>query len=48
MLQLAEKVGPHICMLKTHADIIDDFSLTEMAKLHVLAEKYQFIIFEDR
>ncbi|KAL6938088.1 orotidine 5'-phosphate decarboxylase [Hanseniaspora osmophila] len=49
MLQLAEELGPHICLLKTHVDILDDFSFEKtVVPLKKLAEKHQFLIFEDR
>ena len=48
LIKLIEAIGPEICVLKTHIDIItnlpDDFAkiLTE------LKEKHNFLIFEDR
>lgn len=48
LLFLAELLGPHICVLKTHIDIIDDFTPTLTASLRKLADHYEFMIFEDR
>jgi uridine monophosphate synthetase len=48
MLELAEKVGPHICVFKTHVDVFDTWSDELAAKLRALADKHDFMIFEDR
>jgi hypothetical protein len=46
--QLLDAVGPHICIAKTHVDIIRDFSQTFTTSLSDLAKKHNFLLFEDR
>ncbi|XP_074157548.1 uridine 5'-monophosphate synthase [Sminthopsis crassicaudata] len=48
LLQLAATLGPSICMLKTHVDILNDFNMEIMENLKALAEIHEFLIFEDR
>ena len=48
MLRLADAVGPHICVLKTHVDIFDAWTPESEAALTALAEKHNFLVFEDR
>jgi uridine monophosphate synthetase len=48
LLQLCEDVGDHICVLKTHADIIDDFSDKTIRGLNEVARRKKFLVFEDR
>lgn len=49
LLDLVEKVGPHIVALKTHIDIISDFDHDKtILPLKDLAAKYNFLLMEDR
>lgn len=48
LIKTADELGPHICMLKTHIDIINDFSLDNVQRLVDLSLKHKFLIFEDR
>ncbi|GJQ80188.1 hypothetical protein Trydic_g23765 [Trypoxylus dichotomus] len=48
ILKLAELVGPHICLFKTHIDIIEDFNDSFITSLKEIACKHNFILFEDR
>lgn len=48
LLSLADSLGPHIALFKTHIDIIEDFTPDLPFKLTALAEKHHFMLFEDR
>lgn len=48
ILNLAESVGPYICVLKTHVDIITDYSENFMNSLKSISKKHNFLIMEDR
>ncbi|KAL9030799.1 MAG: hypothetical protein Q9196_001122 [Gyalolechia fulgens] len=48
LLHLADTLGPYIAVFKTHIDIVSDFSNATVVGLKELAEKHNFMIFEDR
>lgn len=48
LLRLAEDVGAEICLLKTHADMIADWDSSTGAALGRIADRLNFMIFEDR
>ncbi|OAV97751.1 orotidine 5'-phosphate decarboxylase [Puccinia triticina 1-1 BBBD Race 1] len=47
-LRIVEAVGDHVCMIKTHIDIIEDFDQDLIHKLVEISNRKQFMIFEDR
>ncbi|XP_011159997.2 uridine 5'-monophosphate synthase [Solenopsis invicta] len=48
ILELADVAGPHIAVLKTHVDIIDNFNETFIVRLKELARQHKFLLMEDR
>lgn len=46
--RILNRVAPHIAMVKTHIDIIRDYSFVFIERLRELSEKHDFMIFEDR
>ncbi|TRY61870.1 hypothetical protein TCAL_06262 [Tigriopus californicus] len=49
LLGLAEQLGPFVCVIKTHIDILEDFQYERTIKpLLALAQKHNFLLFEDR
>ncbi|EOA85298.1 uncharacterized protein SETTUDRAFT_163968 [Exserohilum turcica Et28A] len=48
LIQLAEDVGDSICLLKTHCDIVTDWSDRTAQALREIAVRKSFLIFEDR
>lgn len=47
-LAIADVVGPYVCLIKTHIDIIEDFTTIVTERLQHLSSKHDFLIFEDR
>ncbi|XP_015110463.1 uridine 5'-monophosphate synthase [Diachasma alloeum] len=48
IIDLTERAGPHIAVLKIHVDIIEDFDQTFIQRLKHLSSKHKFFIMEDR
>lgn len=48
LIKLAENLGSEICILKTHIDILDDYTPEVAHTLKLLARQQHFLLFEDR
>ncbi len=48
LLRLTKLVAPYICTLKTHIDVLEDFTPSVTNELKKLAKEHNFLIFEDR
>lgn len=48
ILKLADLAGPHIAVLKTHIDIVEDFNENFVRRLKELAKQHEFLLMEDR
>lgn len=48
LLELVDLLGPYVCVIKTHIDILEDFDSDTVTQLMHMANQHNFIIFEDR
>ncbi|KIX01311.1 orotidine 5'-phosphate decarboxylase [Rhinocladiella mackenziei CBS 650.93] len=48
LLAIADSLGPYIAVLKTHIDILSDFGPRTIEGLVSLAQRHDFLLFEDR
>ena len=48
LINLVNKVGKYICVLKIHSYIIENFDDEFITKLLKLSSHYNFLLFEDR
>ncbi|XP_043785596.1 uridine 5'-monophosphate synthase isoform X2 [Apis laboriosa] len=48
IIEIADLIGPHIVLFKTHVDILEDFSYDFIKRLKDLAKKHEFLLMEDR
>ncbi|KAF9247320.1 humps family-domain-containing protein [Melanogaster broomeanus] len=47
-LAIVDAVGPYVCLIKTHIDILEDYDQSVIEELQTLSKKHEFLIFEDR
>lgn len=48
ILNMAEEIGPFICCLKTHIDIVENFEPNFLKNLKEIAQNHNFLLMEDR
>lgn len=48
LLRLAAAVGPHAALLKTHSDMVSDWTPETASQLRQLAKQHNFLVMEDR
>lgn len=48
LLELIDQTGPHVVALKTHVDLVEDWSAAGWKEVLAAAEKHDLLIFEDR
>ncbi|CAF1554243.1 unnamed protein product [Adineta ricciae] len=48
IIELSKQIGPNICMLKIHCDILNDFSMEKILQLKEISRKFNFLLLEDR
>jgi|APSaa5957512535_1039671.scaffolds.fasta_scaffold34449_2 uridine monophosphate synthetase len=48
LIDITRRIAPHICILKTHIDILRDFSKSVVNELVNLSREFNFLIMEDR
>lgn len=48
IVQIIETVGEHVCALKTHVDMIEDFNMKDWSRVVDAARSMGMLLFEDR
>ena len=48
LLKVADQCGSYIVVLKTHIDTLENVNSEILEKLRTLANKHNFLLFEDR
>jgi len=48
LIRLISQVGPHIAALKTHVDMVEDFSADSWQEVVKVAQSHDLMLFEDR
>ncbi|GAB6018452.1 orotidine-5'-phosphate decarboxylase [Chamberlinius hualienensis] len=47
LLKTLDQVGPYICLVKLHVELLSDFTKSFIPRLQSLAENHNFLIYED-